>query len=139
MAGSFFARRPPASRQPDTPRRSIRKPRLHLPSPASDRLLVEARNLRHQHVASVSDPIGLQGHEPPALLFVESAQQDVDLLVQRPVWMLYLFVLAVLALTLMDLRNRHAFLAINDGFPRSEHHTLQLLRHRLPVTIKPGS
>jgi hypothetical protein len=47
--------------------------------------------------------------------------------------------LAVLALTYMDLCNRHASLAINDGFPRSEHHTLQLLRNRLLVAIKPGS
>jgi hypothetical protein len=86
----------------------------------------------------VSDPIGLQGHEPSALPLIEPARQDVDLLVQRRPVRMFLF-LAIFALTLVDFRDGDVFLATNGGFPQSEHHTLRLLRNRLPVAIKPGS
>jgi hypothetical protein len=68
----------------------------------------------------VPDPIRLQGHIPTALLLIESAHQDVDLPVQRPVGMLHRFLLAVFALTLVDIRDRHMFLATNGGLPQSE-------------------
>jgi hypothetical protein len=52
-----------------------------------DRLGVESRDLGDQAVTAVADAVGFEGGIPAALLFVETAEQEVDLGMERPVGM----------------------------------------------------
>jgi hypothetical protein len=47
----------------------------------ADRIDVQAGDEGEQRVAAVAGLLGLQGGEPPALLLVQAAHQEVDLVV----------------------------------------------------------
>jgi len=49
-----------------------------------DRLFVEASDLGKEEVTAMADAVGLKGDIPAALLFVQAAEQQIDLLMVCP-------------------------------------------------------
>jgi hypothetical protein len=57
------------------------------PSPA-DGFHIHRGDLRQQGITAMADLLGLQGHEPPPLRFVQAAEQYLHLLMQLSVRMI---------------------------------------------------
>jgi hypothetical protein len=73
---------------------------------ATNRFHAQSADCGHEPIAPMSDLFGFQRHHPAALLLVQAAQQEVELMMQFPV--LVIFALrANWALALMNVLSRH--------------------------------
>jgi hypothetical protein len=59
-----------------------------LPASPPDGLDVHAGDLRHEAVAAVADPGGLQGDIPAALLLIEATEEQVHTMVKERIGVL---------------------------------------------------
>jgi hypothetical protein len=68
--------------------RETLQPSRQLASPTPDGFDVHARNLEQQPIAAVAGLHGFQGHEPAAVVFVQSAQKQIQTPMELFVWAL---------------------------------------------------
>jgi hypothetical protein len=97
----FFDRRTTTAGQSHTVGGSILQFGVEFASTAAYRIDMHPCDLGHQSRATTSQLLGLQGHVPPALLLIQTVEQQVHLMVQFLVWMIARL-LAISTLTLMD-------------------------------------
>jgi hypothetical protein len=62
--------------------RALRQPGREFPPTAPNGPPVQAGDLRQQRVAAPAKALGFEGHEPAALLLIQAADQQVDVLVK---------------------------------------------------------
>src|SRR5262249_44979425 len=82
--GRFFPRRPAGTGPADALGGPVAQLGVEFLPAAADGIDVQAGDLRQQGVAAVADVLGLQGGQPAALLLVQAAHQQVDVVVQGP-------------------------------------------------------
>jgi len=80
----------------------------HLAFAAGDGIFVETGNLGHEADASMSETLGFDSGVPASLLFVQTTQKQVDLLMSQPLRMVG-FLLTCGTFTLMEGTSRHKF------------------------------
>jgi hypothetical protein len=73
---------------------------------ATNRLHAQPADCGHEPIAPMSDLLGFQRHHPAALLLVQAAQQEVELMMQLPIRVV-LAMRANWALALMNILVRH--------------------------------
>jgi hypothetical protein len=81
IPGSFFDRRAPATRPADAIRRVIRQRGVQFRAATPDGFLIHAGDLRQQTVTAVTQPLGLQGHKPTALVLIQAVEHEQQLAV----------------------------------------------------------
>jgi hypothetical protein len=97
----FFDRWSPTTRQAHAVDWSTLQLGIEFSSTAANGIDMHSCDLGHQGCTTMSQPFGLQGHVPAALLLIQTTEQQVHLMVQLLVWMI-LRLLAMWTLTLMD-------------------------------------
>lgn len=90
----------------DALRWAIGQGALQFPASASNGLDVHAGDQRQEPVAAVTDALGLQGHQPASLLFIEPAEQEVESEVELPIRVIPA-PQAIRALALVDVHDRN--------------------------------
>jgi hypothetical protein len=73
---------------------------------AANRLHAQPADCGHEPIAPVSDLLGFQRHHPAALLLVQAAQQEVELMMQLPIRVVFAL-RANWTLALMNILFRH--------------------------------
>ena len=76
--GLFFGEGSPAAEQADPVGGPAPERAVHLTAASPDRLDVDAGDPGESPVATVTEPGGLDGDVPAALLLVEAAQEQID-------------------------------------------------------------
>jgi hypothetical protein len=76
IPGSFFDRWASAAWAADAIRRIVRQRGVQFFAAPPDGLLVHAGDLRQQAVATVAQALGLQGHKPTPLVFVQAVEHE---------------------------------------------------------------
>jgi hypothetical protein len=80
----------------------------HLAFSACDGIFVEASDLGHEADASMSETLGFDRGVPPALLLVQAAEKQIDLLMQKPLSQIG-FLQTGSTFTLVEGSGRHKF------------------------------
>jgi hypothetical protein len=73
---------------------------------AANRLHAQPADCGHEPIAPMPDLLGFQRHHPAALLLVQAAQQEVELMMQLPIRVVFALQ-ANWALALMNILFRH--------------------------------
>jgi hypothetical protein len=98
----FFNPWSPATRQAHTLGGPTLQLGVEFSSTPTDGIDMHSCDLGHQGRATMSQLFGLQGHVPPALLLIQTTEQQVHLMMQFLGWMI-VRLLTIWTLALMDL------------------------------------
>ena len=110
----FFSDRTPASGQTYTLGRTSHQIIVKFLTSLGDCLLVYARYLRQKTISPVADDLRFMGNKPAALLFVHSAQEQIDTLMSSFLRMLNVL-LAEFTLADIDIPIWHGFFTVENG------------------------
>jgi hypothetical protein len=78
--GLFFSRNSPATFVAHTIDGAVDQFCIQLAPSTADGFHIHPGDLRQQGITAMADLFGLQGHEPPTLLFVQAVEQQIHLM-----------------------------------------------------------
>jgi hypothetical protein len=84
----FFSRKSPAAFVAHTIDGAVNQFCIELTPSTADGFHIHPGDLRQQRITAMADLFGLQGHEPPTLLFVQAAEQQIHLMMELAVRMI---------------------------------------------------